>query len=308
MNPMANLLMVYLIPVFTSLSWLLGGVLVLQLSPYSLSISRTAIVGVLLLIYFLVFSRKPLQTIAKTSTCWWIDQAILAISGRTIYYYYSSKALLSISPFEAILVASFLPIIILFFNKIFKISNVNTLSLALGLLACALNIYTLTIYSTDRFSGFGTGHIEMLIAISGFAFHTIYYKAKVKESSPLLPLAVQFLIGAIIMLPFTKTNFLAEFGHLQLVSWGQFTFYSLVCGLLPFVFLHYALQMHSPFLITTISMLAPAFAIVFKSIYQEQPLNMWFIICTIATCSLAVLTLTANKTSTLKLGEKKCIE
>lgn len=295
-----------LMPLLNALSWLLGGALLSKIDPYSLSTLRTLIVAIILILTLLITERSHFSKILQSKNLkWWKDQLVLSLSGRVLYYYYSAKSMLSISPLEAIIITTLMPILALAAEKIYSKIDLSAGTIVMGIFACTFGIISIFLSTESRLVSFKIGHVEMLFAVAAFAFHTVYYKAKVKDSSPTILLMAQFSIGAVLMLPFLPHTAITQFANLDLSNWFRFLFYSIICGLGPFVLLHYCLKKYDPFIVLTFSLLSPLFAILLRGVYKYTPISNSFVICTIFTCIFAIGTLAVNsKYKTIKRGQQ----
>ncbi len=296
----------YLIPILNAGSWLLGGTLITVIGPYELSALRTLVVALILIAYVVVSDRPSIHSLWHKSLTWWLHQGFLALTGRVIYYYFGAKALLTITPFEAILVTVLLPVITGLIEAATRRGKVSPIGLLFSIGACVMA--TLSMMSVSPgwgVSGLRMGHFDMLIAVVAFAVHAVYYKQNVKEPSPQVPLLAQFAISAIVLLPFANWGVMESAGDLSPVNQLRFVIYAVVCGLLPFVCMHYALKRYSSFLVLTVSILGPIFALLLKGVYQEAPLSPQFIIMTAVTVVFTFLALWASQGFSRFWQEKK---
>lgn len=290
------LLSAYLIPILNAGSWLLGGLLITQLPPYELSTLRTAIVALLLFVYSSFAYKDLVRELQSKTASWWKHQIFLSITGRVIYYYFSAKALQTISPFEAILMTTLLPIVTMIIESSMGYAKVSITTFSFSMATCALCLLCLlTSASGNQTTGIRLGHIEMVIAIISFAAHSIYYKKNISDISPTIPLLVQFLVAAVLLLPFINFELLQAINSFDYISSGRFFVYAVVCGLLPFICLHYALGKFSSFIVMNISILGPIMAFLMRGLYQSEPLNNSFIFLTVGTVFMSFLALWSNQ-------------
>jgi drug/metabolite transporter (DMT)-like permease len=294
-------IMAILIPILNSISWLLGGALIASMSPIGLTTVRLFVISIILNVLLLIKSNNNVVDLKSKPFTWWTDQLILAASGRAAYYYFSTKSLLHITALDAVLISALLPLIIIFIEMAFQMTSVRLITVFTGLIAISLNILTLSLFSPGGVSGLNIGHFEMLLATIFFAAHTIYYKKTMIKSSPVLSLSIQFTIGLLLLLPFVDITIGSELLKLNQTGYLQLIIYSVVCGLLPFVFMHYSLQSYSPFTLTIISMLAPLFAIALKDLFQKNLVSTNFIVLACATLFFAIMTLLSHSNKNFKL-------
>ena len=284
-----NYLLLLLIPILISMSWLLGADLIHKISPLTLSSFRL-LIGALVLLIFADFKNLFFYKDNKKLISWWLNQLILSIFGRMFYFYLSAKSLLLISPFEAILVSSSLPVIILLIQralgKLFISPLMPVFSFA-SFMAVILSMY----FYNNNFNNFNLGHLEIFVAMIAFAIHLILYPKLIGEhEKPVNVLFAQFILGAMFLLPMNFQD-ISSFFHLSIAEWIKFLVYSVVCNLLPFVIVHYALRRTSAFVVGMTSILSPLFTIISKDIFYKQALNNTFIILSLISCLFISLTI-----------------
>ena len=292
MKSIGKLSMLFSIPVLISLSRLLGGTLVHKVPPLTLSILRFG-VGSFILFIFTDLNSFVKNNSRKYLLKWLGIQFILAVTGRALYAYFSAKSLLTISPFEAIIISTSLPVFIIILEKIlgkpFKTPWVPLLGL-LSFTSVLLSLLSQNNATMNKFSGsLSAGHFEMLLAMLVYAIHLIYYKKQVKDISPVNPLFAQFLLAGIMLAPFNTDGFIAFFSF-DYSDWVRFLVYAIICNLLPFVLVHYCLKKFSSFTIGAIAILSPLFAFIFRGVYEQKPLNIKFVLLSLVACLLTYMT------------------
>ena len=293
MTSMANIFMLLLIPILISLSWLLGGNLIRELHPMTLASGRVVLSAAFLFFTSSILHSQKNWTWAEKKT-WWKDQAFLSLTGRVFYYYFSARALLTISPFEAVLITTQLPIFSMFLERIFRMRVFSSFAIpALGIATSFIAAIAVWSSNFESHLFFRPGYIEMLLAILFFGIHLVFYKKKVRDASSLNPLFAQFLLASLVMLPLGFSQ-MRELGELGLFDWGQMLIYTFVCGLLPFVLVHHSLKKFTAFSVAAVSILSPIFAICFKSVYTSQTLSLVFVFLTLLTCLFTFFTLSMD--------------
>jgi drug/metabolite transporter (DMT)-like permease len=286
-------LMLYAIPVLISLSWLLGGNLVSKVSPIDLSSSRVA-VGAAVLLLFSSIRRSHATFTNSEKLKWWGHQLLLSLTGRVLYFYLSARSLLSITPFEAVLISTMLPVFLLGLERSMG-KRFKSLLIPVGALASVGAVITsLFVASPSGSFHFSTGHLEMALAMLAFAIHILLYKRFVRDTHPANPLFAQFLIAALIMLPMDTTG-LMQLGGFSLADWVQFIIYAVVCNLAPFVLVHYCLKNFSSFTVGAVAILSPLFAFVIKGVSNQAPPRPTFMLISIFACILTYFTLRADQ-------------
>jgi drug/metabolite transporter (DMT)-like permease len=292
MNRIVKLSMLFSIPILISLSWLLGGTLVHKVPPLALSIVRFGVGS------FILFLFTDLKLFIKNNSRnylfkWLGIQFILAVTGRALYAYFSAKSLLTISPFEAILLSTSLPVFLLILERILGKSFQSPWVPLLGLLSFTSVFLSILTYNNAANIGFSgsltSGHFEMLLAMFVYAIHLIYYKNQVKDISPVNPLFAQFLLAGIILASFNNDGFIA-FISFDFSDWVRFLVYAIICNLLPFVLVHYCIKTFSSFTIGAVAILSPLFAFIFSGIYEQKPLDLKFVILSLVACLLTYMT------------------
>lgn len=290
MSTITNIFILILIPVLVSLSWLFGGNLIRDLNPMTLTTGRIVLSAIVLFFVSSIVRSQKNWTWTERKR-WWKNQAFLSLTGRVFYYYFSVRALLTISPFEAVLVTTQLPILSIFLERIFGMRTFPSLVIPVfGIFTsfvAAVAVWSVH-FPSQLF--FRSGYIDMLFAILCFGIHLVFYKEKVRDSSSVNPLFAQFLLASFIMLPLALPR-MDELWHLDIVDWGQMFIYTFICGLLPFILVHHALKKFTAFSVASVSILSPVFAVLFKGIYTNQKLSLVFITFIILTCICTFLTL-----------------
>ena len=265
------------IPVTVSLSWVLGGELVKAIPPVSLSIGRLAL-GVLVFFLFSSITRdlKDLPTPEKMR--WWGQQALLAATGRSAYYALTATSLVSISPLEALIITTLMPVFTLALQRLIGVRFSSPGVPTFGLLATAATVAAIVLKSGLSESGISTLHMGRLLMMAGIAayvVHLVLYARFVKDKNPANPLFAQFLFGFLMLLPF-EPHGLGFMSHLTAVSWFQFLVYALVCNIVPFVAAHYALQTFGPFIVSTVASTSPFFGTLFAMALGVPTPSFWF--------------------------------
>jgi drug/metabolite transporter (DMT)-like permease len=288
-----NAVLILGIPLSVSLSWILGGELVKKMSPLVLSSSRM-LVGVAILLLFSNILATQRSWSRDQRLVWWRNQLILALTGRTLYYYLSSASLLSISPVDALLVTSLMPVFALFIERILGTRFRTILLPVSGLLASG---FAVAAVASSRNAGVpissALGYLEIIGAVLSFSLHLSLYSRMTKDDSPVNPLMVQFAIGAAFLLPADLLGYQA-FSKFSAVDWGQFAVYSAVCNLLPFVLVHYALKLVSPLTVASASIVSPLFGIVMVQGFSGTPIAPSFISLTLCSVGLTWTTIKLN--------------
>jgi drug/metabolite transporter (DMT)-like permease len=300
-------MMLYAIPMLISLSWLLGGNLVAKISPIALSSSRVAI-GAIVLFLFSDIRRSHDKLTRSEKFRWWGQQLLLALTGRVIYFYLSAQSLLSITPFEAVLISTMLPVFLLGLERVLGKPFKSYLIPIGAVTSVGAVISGLFVASPAGSFHFSIGHLEMALAMFAFAIHMLLYKRFIRDPHPGNPLFAQFLIAALILLPLDITG-LTQFSAFSFGDWFQFIVYALVCNLLPFVLVHYCLKSFSSFSVGAVAILSPLFSFVIKGVSNQSPPNPGFMFASVLACVLTYFTLradqTANKAVTVPAGKGK---
>jgi drug/metabolite transporter (DMT)-like permease len=288
-----NIILIAGIPLSVSLSWILGGELVKKISPLVLSSSRM-LVGIAIMILFSNINATQRGWSRNQRLEWWRNQLILAITGRTLYYYFSSRALLSISPLDALLVTSLMPVFSLFMERIFGARFRTLLLPTSGLLASG---FAFAAVASSRKAGVSAssalGYLEIIGAVVSFSLHLSLYGRVTKDDSPVNPLMVQFAIGAACLLPADLSGYQA-FSHFSATDWGHFAVYAAVCNLLPFVLVHYALKIVSPLTVASASVVSPLFGIVVVKASSGTSVEPSFVVFSLCAVVLTWATIKLN--------------
>ncbi len=288
----AGYLMLLGVPVLVSLSWVLGGGLVQKISPMVLSSSRL-LVGALILGALSDVFRKQRELPSDQVRHWWKNQVLLSLTGRVLYYYASTRALLSISSLDAVLVTTTMPIQSLFVERLLGARFSNPWIPAVGVMACATVAFAVTTGGSGLRGSLEPGHLEMGVATLAFVVHLTMYKRMTKDASPVNPLFAQFAFGALCLVPLDVAGY-AAFGTLSAGEWVQFAVYSVVCGLLPFVLNHYCLQRFSPFIVSAVAILSPLFGMLFQASLRGELVSLQFMLLSLVSCCLIFTALFLN--------------
>jgi drug/metabolite transporter (DMT)-like permease len=237
---------------------------------------------------------------------WFLTQLILAISGRALYAYFSSSSLLSITPFEAVLISTSLPVLLIVLERfIFKNKFKNLFTPILSILSFATVLASIINYNSNKnfdLNRLSVGHFEMLIAMLFYAVHLIFYKKQVKDKSPANPLFIQFVIAFVLLFPFNIECY-NSFYSLNFNDWFKFFTYSIVCNLLPFVLVHYCLKIYSSFTVGAVAILSPVCSFIFSTFYEQKSFDVRFVLLSILACLFTFFTvLTDQKSSFSKIN------
>lgn len=287
------MLMLYAIPMLISLSWLLGGNLVAKISPIALSSSRVAI-GAAVLFLFSDIRRSQEKLTRSEKLRWWGHQLLLALTGRVVYFYLSARSLLSITPFEAVLISTMLPVFLLGLERLMGKPFKNYLIPFGALASVGAVVSSLFVASPSGSFHFSVGHLEMALAMFAFATHMLFYKRFVRDPHPANPLFAQFLIAALILLPLDISG-LAQLSVFSVMDWLQLIIYAVVCNLLPFVLVHYCLKRFSSFSVGAVAILSPLFSFVIKGVSNQSAPSLQFMFISVLACVLTYLTLRADQ-------------
>ena len=206
----------------------------------------------------------------------------------------SSAALLSISAVDAVLVTSLMPVFSIFIERIFG-TRFRTYLLPLCGFLASLTAFCAVLSARGSLGAFSLtiGHFEIVAAIIFFTLHLSLYSRMTKEPSPVNPLMVQFTLAALLLLPADLGGYQA-FSSFTTTNWIQFTVYAVVCNLLPFVLVHYALKLTSPLAVASASIASPLFGIVFARIISGTEIVPSFIAFTVCSLVLTWTTIRIN--------------
>lgn len=307
MNALVNKISLVAIPILISLSWLLGGNLVSKVEPSALAAARVTFAAAFLF-FFSNIRRDHTMWSPKSKKVWWRDQALLSVTGRAGYFFFSTLALVWITPFEAVLISTLLPIFLLFIERFAGKPFVSLQIPIFGILSCLLALASLLVMksSANVVNGnqLNLGHLSMAFAVLLFAFHLFYYKKSIRDHSATNPLAAQFSIAAILLLPFGAAH-LQQFFSLNFLEWIQFVGYAVVCNLLPFVLVHRCMKTLAPIHVAAASVLSPLFAVLFKQVYTSAAVPNSFLLLGASSLVFVLLTLRAGQSPEAQAGVSK---
>ncbi len=292
MNQITKFIMLFSIPILISISWLLGGTLVHKVTPLELSTIRF-IVGSIFLFFF-----TDLKSFIKNKTKseiinWFKVQFFLSLTGRALYAYFSAKSLLTISPFDAILLSTSLPVFLLILERFLGQPFKSHWTPILGILSFFAVFSSISTNNNsehlESLNSLKIGHFEMLGAMLLYATHLIFYKKQVKDYSPWNTLFIQFIFASAMLLPFDKDHY-SSLINFEFIDWLRFFIYAIICNLLPFVLVHYCLKIFSSFTVGAVAILSPLFAFFFSGIYDQTQLSVKSVLITLTACFLTFLT------------------
>lgn len=288
-------LLLLAIPVTVSLSWVLGGELVATVSPLELSIGRLGL-GTIAFFFVsnIVSTQKALNVNERLA--WWGQQFLLSITGRAAYYALTSTALLSISPLEALIMTSLMPVIAFSMERLLGKVFFSWKTPVFGLLASFFVVAALVVRDFSKINTLKPlhyGHGLMALGIAAYVLHMALYARLVKDKNPANPLFAQFLIGFLLLIPF-EPQALMFMKDLNALKWVHFLIYALICNIIPFVAVHFCLKHFDSFKVSTVSILSPLFGTFFALAYGSPLPSSVFFILTGAACMSVYLCLKSN--------------
>lgn len=290
-NKLIILFELILIPVLVSLSWILGGNLVKSFGTIDLTIARIGLSGFLLLpLLFFSFNKSTILNLKNMKSAnWWFNQIILTITGRVLYFILSTNALKTITPLQAIMFNSLLPIfgigLSAFIGEKYKNKNVLTMSVFASFFTM------LAIFSLVKDSWYlNVGLIEMFFAVFFFSLHIVLYKKLIINEGAVQVLCVQFLLCFIFIYPL-NFRFYESFKNITNDQLIYFILYTTVCNLLPFFLLHHSLRHVKALNVQLVCTLTPICGIILSFLFGERNISITFIILTLVSILLIGLIL-----------------